>query len=283
VRRVPTTDGLSLAVHEHRAGSRPALLCHATGFHGGVWDPLVDELGDTLSAVALDFRGHGSSTVPEGTALGWDGTADDVLAVVEACSLPEGEVVGVGHSMGGAALLLAELRRPGTFAGLWLFEPIVIPPEVAQGAGPNPLAEGARRRRARFGSAAEALDNFASKPPFNVLRADALYAYVRHGFTEQPDGSVQLACRPEDEARIYEGGSRHGAWDGLPEIDPPVVVSHGEDGLGPAAFAPLISARIPGAQLEQVPHVGHFGPLEAPAAVAASIRRFLAGMERRAR
>jgi pimeloyl-ACP methyl ester carboxylesterase len=278
MRQVPTTDGLTLAVHEHPGDGPPGLLCHATGFHGAVWEPVIAELAGALSCTAPDFRAHGASTVAEGASLDWSGVGDDVLAVIDDGGLPAGEVIGVGHSMGGAALLLAELRRPGAFAGMWLFEPIVFPPELASGGGPNPLAEGARRRRPTFGSSAEALANFASKRPFGVLRADALHAYVRHGFVEQPDGSVRLACRPDDEARIYEGGSRHGAWERLPDIACPVVVARGEDLMGPAAFAPDVAARIPGARLEDVPHVGHFGPLESPGAVAARIRDFVASL-----
>jgi pimeloyl-ACP methyl ester carboxylesterase len=274
--RIPTSDDLGLAVHDHGGTGPVALLCHATGFHGAVWEPVAAELEDRFRCVAPDFRAHGASRVPEGAPLGWDRVADDVIAVIDALELPEGQLLGVGHSMGGAALILAELRRPGTFRGLWLFEPIVFPPQAGEGG--NMLAEGARRRRPAFPSRPAALDNFASKPPLDRLRSDALHAYVRHGLVERPDGSVELACRPDDEARLYEGGSQHGAWARLAELRCPVVIARGEDEAGPAGFAPSQVDQIPGARLEDVAHVGHFGPLEAPSAIAARILDFAAGL-----
>src|SRR5690606_34603090 len=184
MRTLPTPDGLSLAVHEHGGTGRPTLLCHATGFHGAVWEPLSAALGEGFERWSIDFRGHGATTIPPEHPLGWDEIATDVLTAVDGLGLPAGEVLGVGHSMGGACLLLAEQARPGTFAGLWLFEPIVPPPGMlgAPDGRDNPLAAGALRRRPTFPSAAEALANFAAKPPFGALRADALHAYVRHGF-----------------------------------------------------------------------------------------------------
>jgi pimeloyl-ACP methyl ester carboxylesterase len=283
MRAVPTSDDLTLAVHEHAGDGPPALLCHATGFHGVVWEPVVTAIGGRLRCVAPDFRAHGASVVPEGARLEWHGVADDVHAVIDALDLPAGQLLGVGHSMGGAALVLAELQRPGTFRGLWLFEPVIFPSTAASAVdrapvGGNPLAEGARRRRAEFPSRAAAIENFASKPPFNRLRADALHAYVRHGFVDQPDGSVRLACLPENEARTYEFGSSHGAWDRLGEISCPVVVACGDDDFGPALVAPQLAERIPCARLDHVPSVGHFAPLEAPDAIAARILAFAAGL-----
>src|SRR5919106_4833464 len=100
--------------------------------------------------------------------------------------------------MGGAALLMAEQRRPGTFAALWMFEPIVFPP--AEGGGSNALAAAARRRRPWFPDRDTAYANFSSKPPLDTLTPAALRAYVDHGLRATDDGgAVELACAPETE------------------------------------------------------------------------------------
>lgn len=280
MRMVPTPDGIALAVHEHGGSGRPTLLCHATGFHGAVWEPLSAALGEGFERYAVDFRGHGASTVPPDSDLGWDLISSDVLSAVDALDLAPGSILGVGHSMGGACLLLAEQARPGTFAGLWLFEPIVPPAGMlgAPDGSDNPLAAGALRRRAAFPSAADALANYAAKPPFGALRADALHAYVRHGFVPGEDGAVHLACRPADESRVYRGGGAHHAFDALDAVRCPVLVVASGDGGVPASFAPAIAEALPHGRLEVHPHLGHFGPLEAPTLLASSVRSFAAGI-----
>lgn len=277
MRTLPTPDGLTIALHEHGGAGRPTLLCHATGFHGAVWEPLSAALGDGFERWAVDFRGHGASVVPRGQDLAWASIATDVLTVVDALGLEPGQLLGVGHSMGGACLLLAEQARPGTFAGLWLFEPIAPPPgALAPAEGGNHLADGALRRRPTFPSHAEAVANYAAKPPFATLRADALHAYVRHGFVAGEDGAVHLACRPEDESQVYRGGGAHGAFEHLGEVGCTVVVACGEEDAGPAAFAPAIADGLPLGRLERHRHMGHFGPLEAPTVLADAIRSFAA-------
>lgn len=288
MRHLPGPAGSTLAVHELGGEGRPTLLCHATGFHGAVWEPFAKGLGEGFERWSMDFRAHGASVVPESQPLDWDGFGDDVLAVVDGLGLPAGEVLGIGHSMGGAALLLAEQRRPGTFAGLWLYEPVTFPPGAAAALagtaeGPNRLVEGAARRRPSFPSAADALANFAAKPPFGVLRADALHAYVRHGFVpddspEARPGSVRLACRPADESQIYRGGPAHAAFAHLGEVACPVVVAKGNDLAGPGPVAAAVADALPHGRLEDFGVLSHFGPLEAPertAAVAAAFARTL--------
>lgn len=279
MRQVPTSDGLTLAVHELGGSGRPTLLCHATGFHGAVWEPLAGALGAGLERWAIDFRAHGQSTVPPGHTLDWTGFGEDVLAVVDALDLPAGEILGVGHSMGGAALVLAEQARPGTFAGLWLYEPITPPAGVfPPSEGRNAMATAAARRRPVFPSHAEAVANFAAKPPLHVLRADALDAYVRHGFALGEDGAVHLACRPDDEAQIYRGGGAHHAFDHLGEVTCPVVVACGRDEPGPALFAQPVADALPHGRLERHAPLGHFGPLEAPEICANAIRTLAAAL-----
>ena len=278
MRFVPTPDGVSLALHEHGGDGRPTLFCHATGFHGAVWEPLSGALGPGFERWALDFRGHGASVVPPGDPLSWSTTGEDVLTVVDDLGIEPGRLLGVGHSLGGAALLLAEQARPGTFAGLWLFEPIAPPPAMAalMTGSNNPLADGAERRRPSFPSIADAVANYASKPPLNVARADALYAYVRHGFVAGEDGAVHLACRPADEARVFRGTGVPAVFERLGAVGCPVRVVCGVIDRGPVTFAPDIVAALPQGELERHDHLGHFGPLEAPAELASSVRAFAA-------
>jgi pimeloyl-ACP methyl ester carboxylesterase len=284
---VASTDGVRLAVHQlghdHPSDDpftgRPVLLCHATGFHGMVWAPMARHL-DGCAAYAVDFRGHGDSPPPHDRDMDWNGFADDVLAVVDAMADSGLDVAGlraVGHSKGGAAILLAEQRRPGTFGAAYLFEPVVMPPQVhTELGGVNPLAAGALRRRPTFASRDEAYDNYASKPPLSALDPAALRAYVDHGFADQADGTVTLKCRPEIESAVFEMGMLHHAFEHLGEVRCPVTIGAGEvDGFGPAAAAPAIVAALPHGTLDELPELGHFGPLEDPALVAAHV---LAGL-----
>ena len=275
---VPSTDGVTVAVHDLAGDGPPLLFAHATGFHGLVWSPLAAHLAGDYRCWSFDERGHGDSTRPADGRFEWRGFGDDVLAVVDALGLER--PLGVGHSAGGAALLLAEAARPGTFRSLYCFEPIVLP--VDPPIGPqddNPLALGAMRRREVFPSRDDAYANFASKPPFNVLHPDALRAYVDHGFADQDDGTVRLKCRREDEAQTYRMGSAHNAYGTLDSVRCPVTLACGEhtDAITPPILV-LQAGALPSSRTEVLDGLGHFGPLEDPAAVAASVlRAFQAG------
>ncbi|MDE0802743.1 MAG: alpha/beta hydrolase [Acidimicrobiales bacterium] len=276
---VCSTDGAELALHELGGDpqGRPLLFCHATGFHGRVWRAVADEFPERRN-LALDFRGYGDSTEQDGV-LRWEGFADDVLSVVDSLALDE--VQAVGHSKGGAALLLAEIARPGTFERLACFEPIVFPPMGEGGAiGPgdapeNPLAAGARRRREHFDSYEDAIERFAAKKPLGLLRADVLEDYVRHGFQPDADGGITLKARREHEAATYDSGSLHHAYEQLDQIACPVLVLHGGDGGFPAMAAPMIATALMAGDVRAMPELGHFGPLEDPVAFATEVRGFL--------
>jgi pimeloyl-ACP methyl ester carboxylesterase len=206
----------------------------------------------------------------------WNAYGTDTSAVIHALGLGGG--VGFGHSMGATALVMAELAEPGTFAGLVLYEPVLIPPSWTRDGPPPPeLAESARRRRQVFASREEAYENFAAKPPLDVLHPEALTAYVEHGFIETADGRVRLACDPEHEARTYEAGRLHHTFAELGHVTCPVLVMAGNpDGNPPALIAAEVAAAIPRGRLRTFDDLGHFGPMQDPAAVAAALRAFAA-------
>jgi pimeloyl-ACP methyl ester carboxylesterase len=270
-RHVPSTDGVHVSLHDLGGDGPPVLLCHPTGFLAMTWAPLAAHLAGVARCWALDFRGHGDSPAPASLDLDWSGMADDVLAVVDDLGLTG--VRAAGHSMGGAALLMSEQRRPGTFARLWLYEPIVFPPVVgADAARSNPMAEGAARRRPWYPDREAAYANFAAKPPLATLDPAALRAYVDHGLRDVPGGdAVELKCTPDVEARVFQGSTGHPTFARLGEVGCPVTVAASGDRAGPAQMAPAIADALPDGHLERHPTLTHFGPMEDPAGMAAAV------------
>jgi pimeloyl-ACP methyl ester carboxylesterase len=275
---VTSADDVLLAVHDFGGSGPPLLLSHATGFHGWVLAPLASHLTDRFHCWALDHRGHGASSRPASGEVRWDAYGVDTSAVLHGLGLGGG--VGFGHSMGGTALVMAELAEPGTFAGLVLYEPVIFPaagPELD--SPPPPLADAARRRRPVFGSRDEAYENFATKPPLDVLDPDVLAAYVEHGFIDTADGRVRLACDPEHEASTYEAGGSHRTFERLGGVTCPVLVVAGSsEGNPPAIVAAAVAAQLPRGELAVLDHLGHFGPMQDPRTVARLIRVFAHGI-----
>jgi pimeloyl-ACP methyl ester carboxylesterase len=269
VLRLPSTDGVRLAVHDLGGAGPPLLLAHATGFCGSVLSPLAAHLTERFHCWTYDARGHGDTGAPAGLDWNWSGFADDALAVVDGLGLTDARPFAFGHSSGGAAMLDAEARRPGTFRALWCYEPIVWP-EITEElkASRRPLISGALKRRDLFGSRQDAYDNFASKPPLESLDPKALRAYVDCGFAGDPEG-VRLRCPPFVEAAIYRQGLVHDGFPRLGQVGCPVTVGWGGRSL--AVERTVVEAQVaalPDAKLLAYSELGHFGPLEAPASVA---------------
>jgi pimeloyl-ACP methyl ester carboxylesterase len=184
--------------------------------------------------------------------------------------------LGFGHSQGGSALLLAEQARPGTFAGLYLYEPVAWPEPFPM--DDHPLVVGALRRRDEFTSVDAARQRLGSKPPLADLEPAVLAAYVEHGLAPTPGGGVTLKCRREDEAQTYRMGTRHRAFDHLGEVRCPVTIARGSATASVSAeLAGRQTALLSDGRLEELDGLGHFGPLTHPAMVAAGAIRALLG------
>ena len=270
--RVTTPDGLGIAFYDFGGEGPPLLLAHATGFCGPVLAPMAEHLRGRFRCVALDERAHGASDPPPNGDFDWHGFATDVLAVIDHLALER--PYGFGHSCGGAALLLAEEARPGTFAGLYCFEPVVYPQDepLAPLLEGNPLAMGALRRREVFGSRREAIANFASKATFDQVDPVALAAYVDNGFAPLDGGGIRLRCHREHESQVFAHAFSHDAFAHLAEVRCPVTLAcgAGTDGFGPH-FLDAFAERLASSRTIVLPGMGHFGPLEDPRAVAASV------------
>lgn len=281
---IPSIDGVTIALHDFGGTGSPVLLSHATGFHAHCWEPLAADIASEHHVVGFDHRGYGDAETVDPTHLEWRAYGHDALAAARAVSAQHGgaPLVGIGHSMGGASLLMASLIEPSLFTALFVFEPIVFPPADPADADrpPSPLAGGARKRRSSFPSFEAALENFSSKPPMSSFHPAARQAYVRHGFKPAPDGTVELKCLPEHEARTYETGGSHGTWEDLARVSVPTwVIAGAQAPFQPSSIAPRIAELVPNARYVQYDDMGHFGPLENPHALATLVRATLASRQ----
>lgn len=259
-------------------GGPPVMFLHATGFCKEVWRPVVFEVaaaGVGFEAVLPDQRAHGeSASSPH--PLSWWALAEDALALLGGRK----DVIGVGHSLGGAVLAMAELLAPGTFRSLVLIEPIISPPPFKRQED-NPLAVRALRRRPTFPSLKDAADRYRSRTPFITWDERAFAGYLEGGFEPDPDGgagAVRLACNPADEAEFFRSAFDHRAWGRLGELSPPIEIIAGEKSdTHPARFLGLLAGRMPRATVTIVPDADHFVPMQRPEAVAAAVAACVAG------
>ena len=266
---------LKVAVWEW-PGDLPALLfAHATGFHGRCWDHIARRFPGRR-VLALEFRGHGRSSIPA-PPIPWPDFAQDVLAVAHRFHLRG--AIGVGHSMGGHALVAATIRNPAIFSALVLVDPVIFPPEYY--GAPPPDASYIVRRRNRWASPAEMFERFRARLPFSAWREEALRNYCDYVLLPDGDGFT-LACPPAVEAAIYGrcNAPENNLYAGIPGVMQPVTVLRA--GTTPASAVldvnasptgPGLAACFPHGRDVFLPNRNHYIPMEAPELVELEIGR----------
>jgi len=273
-------NGVGLAVVDHAPGRRdlPTLvLAHATGFCGGVWEPIVPALSERFRVVTYDQRGHGDSDKPD-AAYDWAGFVADLAGLVDA--LGSGPVLAAGHSKGGAAVAGVAARHPGRLSRVVLLDPVLVAPPVPgeDRVSSIRLAAGARRRREVWESREALCDSLAARPPFSEWRRDFVEAYVRHGTAPTGDGRFRLKCPGEIEARVYEGAAASSSLEFLRDVRiPALVVAGQESDVLPPELARLALSTAPDARLVVLPGIGHFVPMQAPERSVDLLVGFLSG------
>jgi pimeloyl-ACP methyl ester carboxylesterase len=287
VQRTHHFNGLDFAWFEWGEFSqeRPSLLfVHATGFHGRVWDDIIERFPD-CHAIAFELHGHGRSEGGpiEHTRELFDPLTDFVR------NLDHGFTVGVGHSMGAHALVVvASAIR--AFDRLLLIDPTIFTPESYQNeaeyrAGFTPGNAPSERRRREFPSPEAMKEALAEKGSFAVYTPRIYDDYCRFGLIEQADGNYQLACAPEMEASVYLcARSNSRIFDCVRSLEIPVFImraqerSRREPGHMDFAFSPTwpeLVNQFPDARETYYPELTHFIAMQDPDEVERVLRREL--------
>lgn len=226
------------------AGPR-ILLVHGLSSNAESWWRVAEDLAPHARLSAIDLRGHGAS-----------GAAERYTLQDYASDLPgDGWDAVVGHSLGGAAAVLAA-RRPGFTRSLVLLDPVLeVPAEIWDEVLADQLSE------LELDEAAIA----KAKPHWDQRDRDAKLAGV-------------LAVVPEAVSRTFTDS---GSWDIVEDataLSVPTLILSGDPDvytmLDPATASAIVAAN-PLVELRVIPGAGHSPHRDVPDATLSALREWL--------
>jgi pimeloyl-ACP methyl ester carboxylesterase len=240
------------------------LLIQGLGFDRSGWEPLVRELRPYVRLLLVDNRGSGRSDAARGHLAVAD-MAGDARSVLDAARIRKAHVLGV--SLGGMVAQEVALRYPERVDRLVLMSttpgwpsgyPMPAPSVGLLSATGRMPPEQALRRHVENSLARSTV---ASRPEL----VDRLIAHQR-AHPPHPDGfRAQMAAGAR-----YTGNSRQ------TRIRAPTLVMHGTaDTVVDIRNAKLLATRIPDAELNVLPDLGHLFFWEDPKASADAVLTFL--------
>jgi pimeloyl-ACP methyl ester carboxylesterase len=291
LKRVQLKTGITLNVALDGDPDKPAvILLHGFPESHRTWRELAPRLSDGFRLIMPDQRGFAGSDRPqEVDAYKTDVLVDDILALADAVGLERFALVG--HDWGGAIAWSAALRNDPRLTRLAIVN------------APHPVIFQK--------SLIEDSDQRAASQYINAFRAPGFEALVEAKgfdwfFERTFSGHADLAKIPEAEKRQYlVEWSQPGAFAAMLNwyraakviVPPPGVTVPLPDlllrafpkvrvptlvvwGMKDSALLPIqlegLEELVEDLQIERVADAGHFVPWEAPDAVAAVLRPFLA-------
>ena len=247
------------------------MLLHGQPGLGADWQPVIARLPDSLSALAPDRPGHGSSRLPGG---GLEVNAAAVLEALDSAGIDR--TVLVGHSYGGGVALQVAATAPDRVDALILLASV----------GPDCLNFFDWLLAAPVAGALTSRVAWQWTPAF--ARAVLALMRRRNGSVRHPNWEVWAHARwnngplwrtflAEQQALVREAPAfaRLAASVSVPAL----VVTDPRDSLVPFKTAAALSSVLPDARLHLIEGAGHHLPLRAPDEVARQIVAFLESLD----
>jgi pimeloyl-ACP methyl ester carboxylesterase len=264
-----------------RQGAGPAVvLLHGQPGSAADWQWLAPKLADEFCVLVPDRPGYGRTA---GDAVGFDGNARSLVALLDAAGTDRAVVVG--HSWAGGAALAAAERYPERVAGL------VLVASVGPGDRPGwedrllaaPMAGdiiavltiGLPGRLLGSARVQQAVDRRLHGQALDVVRALAWLTGARTGTRVWRSFVIEQRALLSELPRLEPG---------LADISAPTQVVNGEsDRIVPVAVGYHLARAIPGAGHTVIPHAGHLLPHDHPGVIADAVRQVWARADYTAR
>jgi pimeloyl-ACP methyl ester carboxylesterase len=289
LREIRGPDGMRVAVESYGPSDAPQLvLAHGWTNTGRVWHEQVVGLADRYRIVTYDQPGHGRTSPPRSRSYTLDLLGDTLRAVIEQATDPQ-PLVLAGHSLGGMTVLNLLARHGDEVADR--LRGVALLSTTSSARVEATLLELGIAGVARFERALRIATPWLRDPRLQEFggrvysaSSDLSYLLTRWaaiGRTAPPevvDFTEQLVLDSDPDAIVglteaILGVDEDAGLEGLTVPSCIVVGTH--DRLTPLSLARRMAERAAGAELLELPGIGHMTPLEAPEQVNELLIRLL--------
>jgi pimeloyl-ACP methyl ester carboxylesterase len=286
---VKTFDDLSLHVRVEGQGDArlTVVLSHGWTEDLDFWRYQVRDLraayGHDIRIVSYDLRGHGQSdaTTLEGATI--ENLARDLAAIIDTYA-PQGDLMLVGHSMGGMTIMELCGTRPELFTGrvvgvLFVNTSAGRLSEVTLG-----LPRTGRKMKAQLAKSLSLRARKLSRK--QRLRAPVIESMIVRRFLFGDTMRLRdhmliceslINCPPSTMRGFFDDMMAHERHSSLSVLEgtPTRILAGEKDLLTPVTHSQRLAAAIPGARLIISPGCGHMMPLERDEHVSQTIIEML--------
>jgi len=262
-------------------GQGPVLhFAHANGYPPGCYHRFLEQLTGQFHIIAIHHRPMWGPP-PRNGLWNWHGIADDMIRFLD--EQGHKQIVGVGHSLGAAATVIAAAKRPDLFKKLLLLEPIVLPEMMDYMRyipwflrKQIPVVKMALGRRDQWETSQQAFQHYRTKQVFRGFSDDVLQDFVKHATHETPEGKITLTYSKQWEAFIYSCATS--IWKSLQKLELPILAIRGarSEYLTKETWSKWQKLQ-PQIHFEEIQRTGHLLPMEIPQGLARMTQPFLMG------
>ena len=180
-------------------------FAHANGFPANSYSHFFSYLS-RYDIGSINTMGHANYPVSENLSF----LADELVSYISSSN--DKPIIGIGHSSGGAATLLAAAKRPDLFKQVILIDPVLLGSKKRLAIKLSKLlglwsrfspANKARKRRNRFKDKAEAFQYYSTKALFKDFDENCFNDYIEYGL-KATGQNYELLFSPIVEADIFD-------------------------------------------------------------------------------
>ncbi|RLD60570.1 MAG: alpha/beta hydrolase [Bacteroidetes bacterium] len=247
----------------------PAHFYGANGFPLGTYTEFLNQLSPKFKLTCLSFRACWLNIGKAPRQTNWEQYADDLIVFLE--SNFQEPIIGIGHSQGATATIIAASKRPELFKSLILIEPASATPIMSNILRFAPYFykirqqpfKGALEKTNIWESKEAFFEHFRNNKAYKRISSDVLKDFAEFGLRPTENDKFTLTFSSEWELSNYLLAPS--IWKYLRNVKIPIQVIAGKPSLFFSQKLREKWKRIsPNSSIVVNEEYGHLFPLEAP-------------------